>query len=201
LLTEKISDVEIQENMGTILKITFPVIIVIILFITIRSEIKSNKKRKSLDSSFVEREKSNINDISGPQNETIISNGKKSFLTTTPSGCLALLTLFVTTIVLFVIGEAFIEGRENRGAVTIIAIIIYYLVISVCCFFIVKQNPGSIWYVPLICNALLILSAIVESNFWKGTDWIFVCSGWALSVIVSIIGALIGKKHAITGNP
>jgi predicted permease len=126
---------------------------------------------------------------------------KSKGLMSWPSWCLALLALVVTTIVLFVIGEAFIEGREKSDVSAIITIVIYNLVIAVCCFFIVKQNPSSIWYVPIICNVLFIISALVEPNFWKGSDWIFVCSGWVLSIIASIIGALVGRKNIISDNP
>jgi len=63
-----------------------------------------------------------------------------------------------------------------------------------------RQNPKSIWYVPILCNIIGIISAIVEPTFWKGSLWIVICSGWALSIITSIIGALIGKKINVSDN-
>jgi len=62
-------------------------------------------------------------------------------------------------------------------------------------------NPKSVWYVPLICNALLIVSSILEPNFWKSIMCIPICGGWVLSVIVSIIGARAGKKITVSDNP
>jgi len=116
-----------------------------------------------------------------------------------PSWSLSLLTLIVTTIALFIISEVFLRGRENGNAVTIITTVIYVLAIVVCCFFIVKKNLSSFWYVPLICNALTIITAFSE-DFWKGPDWIFICSGWVLSIVASIIGAIVGKRTAISDN-
>jgi hypothetical protein len=122
------------------------------------------------------------------------TNGKKSILATIPSAVLALLTLIVAVILLFGIGEGI--GGETGNA---LAYILSDSVIAICCFFIVKQNPGSIWYVPVICNLLGIIPAIIEPNFWITTMWIYVCIGWILSIIASIIGARIGKK-TITAN-
>jgi len=123
------------------------------------------------------------------------TNEKKSFLATTPSAVLALLTFFGALILLFGIGEGI--GGEIGGA---LAYILSDLVIAVCCFFIVKQNPGSIWYVPIICNLMGIIAAIVEPNFWISSMWIYVSIGWVLSIVASIIGALKGKKIAISEN-
>ena len=129
------------------------------------------------------------------------TNGKKSFLTTTPSAILAILTLFGATIVLFGIGEglgSLIKIKGNTGEP--IPYILYDIVIAFCCYFIVKQNPSSIWYVPIICNVLGILSAIIEPNFWITTIWILICGGWVLSIIVSIIGARKGRKAGTRFN-
>jgi hypothetical protein len=122
----------------------------------------------------------------------IKSKEKKSFLSTTPSWLLAVLTFFGTLILIF----TFPNGKE------IIAYIIYDLVTVTCCFFIVRENPKSIWYVPIICNLAFILSAIAEPGFWTNTSWwVIVCSGWVLSIVVSVIGARIGKRKAISDNP
>ncbi|MGD0755895.1 MAG: hypothetical protein ABR927_12625 [Bacteroidales bacterium] len=126
----------------------------------------------------------------------------KSFLTTVPSVVLAILTLIGANIVLFGIGEglgSFIKIKGDIGEA--IPYILYDLVIALCCYFIVKQNPKSIWYVPIICNVLGIISAIVEPTFWITSLWILICGGWVISIIVSIIGARAGKSTAISDNP
>ena len=128
--------------------------------------------------------------------------GKKSFLAGTPSWALALLTLFGATIVLFGIAEGlgpYIKINEATGEA--ISYSLNGIIIAVCCYFIVKRNPKSIWYILLICNAFVILPAIVEPNFWISTSmWIPMCGGLVLSIIVSIIGARMGKRKAISNN-
>lgn len=108
-----------------------------------------------------------------------------------PSAVLALLTFFGALILLFGIGEGI--GGEIGGT---LAYLLSDLVIAVCCFFIVKQNPGSIWYVPIICNLMGIIAAIVEPNFWISSMWILVSIGWVLSLIASLIGARKGSRIA-----
>lgn len=120
------------------------------------------------------------------------SNGKKSFLEGIPSWVSALLTLIVAFLPLMYIGEALTVGG-GLGSVGVFILIIYYLILTFSCFFIVRQNPSSFWYVPLICNTATILG-FTDSSFWKDSIWIFFCSGLALSIIASIIGARKGKK-------
>ena len=130
------------------------------------------------------------------------TKGSKSFLVKTPSAVLAIFSFVVANIVLFGIGEglgSFIKIKGDIGEA--IPYILYDLVIAFCCYFIVKQNPSSIWYVPIICNVLGIISAIVEPSFWITSLWILICGGWVLSIIVSIIGARMGKRKAISDNP
>lgn len=123
---------------------------------------------------------------------------KKSFLAGMPSAVLALLSLFGATIVLFGIGEGLGKFLKTFGdAGEVIPYILYALFIAVCCYFIVKQNPASFWYVPVICNILGIISAIIEPNFWITPMWIPVCIGWALSIIAAFAGTGIGKRADI----
>ena len=123
---------------------------------------------------------------------------KKSFLTKTPSSILALLTVIAAVIVLFGLAEGLgsvMKIDDNIGEV--LAYIIYDILIAIGCFYIVKTNPKSVWYVPVICNAVGIIAAIVEPTFWNTSLWILICGGWALSIITSIIGAIVGKRKLI----
>lgn len=97
---------------------------------------------------------------------------KRSLLTDVPSWILAILILVIITIVLFVADE--LVHSFDPGGKT--AVVLFFLLVSAACFIIVRQNPESIWYVPVICNVMYIFSAIFEPHFWKGVDWIFVCS-------------------------
>ena len=118
---------------------------------------------------------------------------KKSFIAGITSAVLAFLTMILATILVFAIGE----GTKHDD----LAYVVYDLVIVVGCYFIVKQNPGSIWYVLIISNLAGIIPAIIEPNFWITTMWMLVCSGWVLSILAAIAGMLIGKKKAVSDNP
>jgi len=99
--------------------------------------------------------------------------------------------MFLAFVVLMVVGDIltaiFKKSESDIGELGFY--IIYNLIIAGGCFYICRQNPGSIWYVPALCNIIGIISAIVERNFWISSLWIVICSGWVLSVIASIIGA------------
>ena len=157
------------------------IIVSILLFIAIRYKAKTDKKTKSLL-------------VNSP-----IPKGKKSFLEGIPSWASALLTLIVAFFPLMYIGEALTVGG-GLGSVGVIILILYYLVLTFSCFFIVKQNPRSFWYVPLICNTVTII-AFTDPSIWEDSIWIFFGSGLALSIIASIIGARKGGKVAISNNP
>lgn len=107
-----------------------------------------------------------------------------------PSWLLAVVILIISAIVL-VITDSMWTSRTETG---LLSHLINNLIIAFGCFFIVRANPKSIWYVPIICNALLILSSIAEPGFWKSSMVIPICGGWVLSVITSIIAAQQGKR-------
>ena len=165
------------------------VVAMIFLFVVIAFKIKSDKKIKSLAISTAEREK----DIGLVKNE---SQGKKAYLAGIPSWALALIAMFGIFIVLMVIGES-LKTDTIIGEVLIYVIL--GIVNAICCFFIVRQNPISIWYVPLIMNVIYIISAVVESM--KTSDWVAICGILALSLFASIIGARVGRRKTISNPP
>jgi hypothetical protein len=124
------------------------------------------------------------------------STGRKSFLAGIPSWALALITMFIIFMVLMVIGESI---KTETIAAEVLVYIIWGIVNAVCCFFIVRQNYKSVWYVPLIINVIFIIPAFVESM--ETSDWIAICGILALSLIASIIGARMGRRKAISDNP
>jgi hypothetical protein len=124
------------------------------------------------------------------------SNGRKSFLAGIPSWALALITMFIIFIVLMVIGESI---KTETIAAEVLVYIIWGIVNAVCCFFIVRQNYKSVWYVPLIINVIFIIPSFVEPM--KLSDWICIFGILVLSFIGSIIGARMGKRKAISNNP
>ncbi|MFO7669681.1 MAG: hypothetical protein R6W31_08495 [Bacteroidales bacterium] len=122
-------------------------------------------------------------------------HAKKSFLQGIPTWALALFSLIGATIVMFVLASG-LSSLKHLSEVTgeAISYTLYGVVITVGCYFISKRNPGSFWYVVLICNAVIIISAVVEPNFWiTKSMWIPMFGGFVLSVIAAIAGARKGK--------
>ena len=125
--------------------------------------------------------------------ERITTKKSNSFIYNTHSGILAFIYLIFITVILFVIGGL----TESWDRASILAYSLDLVLISIGCFFIIKINPKSIWYVPFICNATFILSAIVEPSFWHGEMWMIVCPGWVLSIISSLLGYKIGMRNRL----
>ena len=124
----------------------------------------------------------------------IRTNGEKkmSLLSDVPTWALAIL-IFIGVNIVYYVSDALLTPHTQTG---IISNILNDILIAAGCFFLVRRNPKSIWYVPLMFNALLIISSIVEPNFWKTLMWISICGGWVLSIIASIIGARVGRRAA-----
>ena len=128
---------------------------------------------------------------------------KKSFLVGIPSWGLALLTMVFAFLILMVVGDIIamiFSISEDNVTAELVFYGLYNLIIAVGCFYICRQDPKSIFYVPLLCNITGIFSAVVERTFWVSSLWIVICSGWVLSIIAAIIGAQLGKKKAIRNN-
>jgi hypothetical protein len=124
------------------------------------------------------------------------TNRIKSFFRRIPSWALALIIL---------LGEFFIFSFFPFRLVDIVpgkiseifTFILYVLINVICCFFIVRQNPKSIWYVPLIINSVLIMAVLGEINFRRPSIWIPVFCGFVLSIGASIMGLRARKRHTI----
>jgi uncharacterized membrane protein len=67
------------------------------------------------------------------------------------------------------------------------------ILLAVACFIICRRNPKSIWYTPIICNALGILAAF-DPGFWSSERWIAFGIGWILSLIGALVGTLIARR-------
>jgi hypothetical protein len=126
------------------------------------------------------------------------NKGKKSLFSRIPSWVLSLLTVILSGIILFFLADllgSIIKINENMSEG--IAYISYDIIIALGCFFICRQNPKSIWYVPIICNIMGIISAIIEPTFWVTSLWLFICGGWVLSLITAVSGAMIGRRSLL----
>ena len=125
------------------------------------------------------------------------TNENRSFLYGLPSWAQSILWVIVSTLILFGLGEGVGNILKiNEDVAGAIPYIIFDVLIAVGCFYIVKWNPKSIWYVPLICNVIGIIAAIIEPNFWITSLWILIGIGWVLSLVAAIIGARIARRSA-----
>lgn len=112
-----------------------------------------------------------------------------------PSWGLSLIVAFLSLIFLIFLASllgSILKNNENLGIG--IAYIVYGILIATACFLICRNNPKSIWYVPILCNTSGIISALVEPNFWITSLWIVICGGWILSLIGAIGGSIVGIK-------
>ena len=124
--------------------------------------------------------------------------GKKSLLGGIPSWGLALLTVVLAFVVLMIVGDiiaAIFKISDENVVAELIFYMLYNLIIAAGCFFICRQDYKSIWYVPVLCNVVGIISAIVESTFWKSSLWMVICGGWILSLAAALLGSYLGKKE------
>jgi len=154
------------------------VIVAILLIIAIRFKIRSDKKAKSI---------------------LIASKRKNEKLFWRSSPVLALYALLGGFVVLFAIPEDWVNVEAETSMALLF--LTWGAVNAICCFFIVRQNPKSIWYVPLIIDVFITYAAITETDSWGSIILISLCGAWLLSIIASIIGALMGRRKAISDNP
>ena len=122
---------------------------------------------------------------------------KKSRLAKIPAWVLSLITFVV--IILIVI---FLEDPQSASFSTteIIEWIFIIFLTSIACFIICMAHPKSVWYTPLICNAVGIIGlisnlylTIVLTNYnTTSIEWIILLSSVVFSVIAAILGARIG---------
>jgi len=129
------------------------------------------------------------------------SKGQKT-LFGIPSWGLALLAAL--SAIIFAIFLGYLLGsifKNNENLSLGIAYIIYDIIIALACFFICRNNPKSIWYAPILCNIMGIITALVEPNFWITSLWIVICGGWLLSRIAAIGGTMVGKRSLLRAMP
>lgn len=76
-------------------------------------------------------------------------------------------------------------------------VIIYVVFLTVACFLICRTHPKSVWYTPLICNALVIFIVIMDPDIWAR---IIMIGMIVLSVAGAIVGARIGRSRINQGK-
>ena len=114
---------------------------------------------------------------------------KESYLHVYPAWAWALVTFFISIILLFIMDN-------QRGFFEVIANILYIILIAIACFYICKAHPESVWYTPIICNILAFVSLFVFifTDLNTISELIFWLSSFGVSVIGAIVGATIGRR-------
>jgi peptidoglycan/LPS O-acetylase OafA/YrhL len=115
---------------------------------------------------------------------------KKSRFISGPSWALSLLAVIIIAIIVAIINGMNVSISDN------IKNIIWGVLIAIACFFICWNDPKSIWYVPILCNILILLVAIFDESFWTTPFGGIMFCGLYLSIITAIIGAKIGRRAA-----
>ena len=136
------------------------------------------------------------------ENKNNMKTKKQKPLFGIPSWGLSLLTALLTLIILLFLSSLLISILKTNEDISLgIGYIIYDILIAIACFFICKHDPNSVWYVPILCNTMGIISALIEPNFWITSLWIVICGGWVLSLIGAIRGAKVGKRSVLKDMP
>ncbi len=155
-------------------------------------------KKLTFRDSFVWKDrpicKACLQEKTNTKNSTKIKE-KKSLLGF-PSWGLSLIIAFASFIFVIILASLLRSILNNENLGDGIAYISYDIFIALACFLICRNNPKSIWYVPILCNTMGIISALVEPNFWISPLWIVISGGWVLSLIGTISGAIVGKRSS-----
>jgi len=114
---------------------------------------------------------------------------------------LAMVSLLVLFFVAAILGQ-FVFFAQNIGEPGAYAL--HAVLLSVGCFFIVRQYPKTAWYVPLIANVFVFLSAAIEPTFWSSHLYLWFGSALPLSYFGAWLGATKkpgGRKHRTKLHP
>jgi CDP-diglyceride synthetase len=124
------------------------------------------------------------------------ANKLRSFMARVPSWALAAFWFILNAVLIMISGMVMMILNIPQSSVVADVFVwtIYDLLVAIGCYYIVKWNPKSIWYVPVICNFYGITGFIMVSDFRTTYLCILMIIGWTLSILASIIGYRIGKR-------
>lgn len=75
--------------------------------------------------------------------------------------------------------------------------LLWGIIIAVCCFFIIRYDPKSIWYVPLFSSSIFIPAVINETGYWGSPNSISLLIGIVSIVIASFLAYKAGRKRDV----
>jgi hypothetical protein len=126
---------------------------------------------------------------------------KKSGLARVPAWVSSLIILTVGVILLILLND---PSSSSLSTTQTLGWIGYAILVTIACFFICKAHPKSVWYTPVICNAMGIMALISNISYAivlliagrdvgiSSTDWYFIV-GILLSASAAILGARTGR--------
>lgn len=118
---------------------------------------------------------------------------KKSRLAEIPAWAMSLLTLIILIVLVFILK---LFQLLEYDAFQIGLYIFYVMFLPIACFIICKTHPNSVWYTPVICNAVFLLVAIFYPYTNPDTSILIIMgSVFVLSVVGAIVGARIGRRR------
>ena len=126
--------------------------------------------------------------------------GNPAWLTSLITAILSLLVPFIVAGIGFSLGKVFgLSSEELVSADNTVDAVGYFLTgifVAMMCFKICKAHPKSVWYTPLVCNALTLIMGLnyFSGNLTLGQLLSTLGIGWVLSIIASILGANAGKR-------
>lgn len=110
-------------------------------------------------------------------------------------------TLIVSVTGAVVYQSVVVNALVDSGVVSdSLGLFIYGVINAICCFFLVRRNPFSIWFVPLIINAFVIALTFMEPEYMRISFWLPVCGGSLLCIIASIVGAWLGNTTTTSNS-
>jgi len=136
---------------------------------------------------------------------------KRSRLAGVPAWALSVLAFVATIIYVFILQDLGMKrelaGQDNLTVgpyklKEILDFIIFLIIIPITCFFICRIHPKSVWYTPVIANAvgfglgcIIIIDSIFDPDITITILEMIIWGGsWVLSVTGAIIGARTGRR-------
>lgn len=107
-----------------------------------------------------------------------------------------ILSILASIVIAFIVGKI---NASHPGIAETTSYIIWAGLIVAVCFFLGLNDPGSAWYVPILCNILSLLPAIFDASFWTTSFGIIIFAGIGLSFAAAFLGARQGKSLASKG--
>lgn len=78
-----------------------------------------------------------------------------------------------------------------------ITYLLWAVIIAVCCFLIIRYDPKSIWYVPLVSISIFVPAVYAEIRYWGSPNSVSLLVGVILIAVISLLAYRAGRKREI----